>query len=402
MRSSRPIPTIFSLAVSWLIVTTALTSCMKTSGDMAKDPAQSEAIQAQPGALSFVVIGDTPYSKADRKMLELAVPKIKADAAPFVIHIGDFKGGGQECTAAHDDSFAALIEALKPVPVFYTPGDNEWVDCDRFKRKDSGEYYSEYERLEALSQRFFAGAPSGAEALSYTRQESGLNAAWETENIRFATLHWTGTANGRKWIAGDDPAIAKPKIEARETANMVWLKTQFEQAKTSENAALILAIHADVSDVDKEDIGKACTMVSANGDLPCDAFAGLRAALSAHARDFAGPVLVVHGDTSPFTLNQDFLTEGAPNLWRLNAAGDAGIGRTGQKYGTVDVTRVTVMPDSAVPFAASGLVTGKVAKTTPLIPRKRGMSGCFESIPPHKNWPATNHSGGSSSRFLTG
>lgn len=70
---------------------------------------------------------------------------------------------------------------------------------------------------------------------------------------------------------------------------------------------------------------------------------------------------MVHGDTSPFTLNRDFVDVAAPNLWRLNAAGDAGTADGGIAYGERDVTVVTVTPGSATPFAARGLLNGRVA-----------------------------------------
>jgi hypothetical protein len=91
----------------------------------------------------------------------------------------------------------------------------------------------------------------------------------------------------------------------------------------------------------------------------CDAFIDLRKAIRDAAIAFGKPTLVIHGDTAPFTLNQDFAGDEAPALWRLNAAGDAGTGITGQFYGTRDVTVVMVNAKSAKPFAARGLVTGK-------------------------------------------
>ena len=59
---------------------------------------------------SFIVMGDTPYSDDDITMLNNAIPLINDSDYPFVIHIGDYKGGGAECTDDHDLRQLVLIE----------------------------------------------------------------------------------------------------------------------------------------------------------------------------------------------------------------------------------------------------------------------------------------------------
>lgn len=73
------------------------------------------------GAFSFVVIGDTPYDDEDAAMLAEAIPLVHASRTPFVIHLGDYKGGSAPCTDDHDEAFAKLIDDLKPIPVFLPP-----------------------------------------------------------------------------------------------------------------------------------------------------------------------------------------------------------------------------------------------------------------------------------------
>ncbi|MFN0022907.1 MAG: hypothetical protein ACKVS5_03315 [Parvularculaceae bacterium] len=320
------------------------------------------AAPAAANAVSFVVIGDTPYSAADEAMLDTALPLIRKGGFPFVIHVGDYKGGKQPCGPDHDDRFAALIETLAPMPVFYTPGDNEWTDCDRNKDNATGKPVSELIRLDLIRTRFFAALPHTPAAFTFERQAAQVeNATWRHGGVRFATLHVVGTANGRAWVAGDALSAASAAVDARDRANLVWLDYVGALSVEEDASALVIAMQADPVEDAKAAQGVRCDGVS-DKYWRCDAFASLRTALRALAGTFGKPILVIHGDTAPFTLNQDFAGDEASNLWRLNAAGDAGIGATGLPYGIRDVTRVTISPGAAPPFSASGLMTDKSPK----------------------------------------
>lgn len=349
-----------------LIAALALAGCAGLPGlprlpDLAPAPAVAEA-PLPDGAFRFVVVGDTPYGPEDVTMLRAAVPRIKALRPPFVIHVGDFKSGGAACDQAADDGFAALIADLAPIPVFYTPGDNDWTDCDRGLDPATGNPMSELLRLDRLRARFLAGAPAGSAAFGWTRQgTSGDNFTWRTGNIRFATVHQVGTGNGYEFVTGD--LVDEAGLRARQRAILagLWIDQAAEAARTEGSAALVIALQADPTDGAGAAAGP-CRVASA-GRQDCDGHLILRESLRLAAAKFTGPILVVHGDTSPFTLNRDFVDVAAPNLWRLNAAGDAGTADGGIPYGERDVTVVTVTPGSATPFAARGLLNGRVAGT---------------------------------------
>lgn len=320
------------------------------------------AAPATANAVSFVVIGDTPYSAADEAMLNAALPRIKGGGYPFVIHLGDYKGGKQPCASDHDDRFAGLFEKLAPMPLFYTPGDNEWTDCDRFLDNATGKPVSELSRLDFIRTRFFAEPPQDPAPFEQERQPAQVeNATWRHGDVRFATLHVVGTANGRAWVTGDALSDAAAAVDARDRANLAWLGHVAALASEEQAGALVIAMQADPVEDAKAAPNVRCDGVS-DTYWRCDAFINLRLALRELAGTFGKPVLVIHGDTSPFTLNQDFAGDGLPNLWRLNAAGDAGIGATGLPYGVRDVTRVTISPGAAPPFSASGLLTDKSPK----------------------------------------
>src|SRR4029077_20452593 len=48
----------------------------------------------------------------------------------LVMHVGDIHSGKQFCTEAYDRSIYKLWTAFKN-PLIYTPGDNEWTDCNK-------------------------------------------------------------------------------------------------------------------------------------------------------------------------------------------------------------------------------------------------------------------------------
>ncbi len=318
---------------------------------------------SEDGGFSFIVIGDTPYGPPDEVMLAQAPPKIRAGDYPFIIHVGDFKGGGAACTDALEERLETLIAALAPAPVFYTPGDNDWADCDRFEDPDTGAKTSDLSRLDKLRTRFFSAPLTAPETFAARRQEVlPENAAWRHGGVQFATLHIVGTNNARDWVTGDPLEQAATAADARDAANLTWLDETFAAAKENDAHAVVIAMQADMTDIDDKPEDVMCESVAADAEHPCDGFTELRVAISAAARSFDGPVLVIHGDTAPFTLGQTFAGEEAANLWRLNAAGDAGIGRTGQAYGTRDVTIVTIDLSTEEPFSAQGLLTGKMPK----------------------------------------
>ncbi len=320
-----------------------------------------QTVPAQAESFSFIVMGDMPYREKDEAMLAKAIPAITAGDYPFIVHVGDYKGGGAPCISDHDVRQQDIIQSLAPTPVFYTPGDNEWTDCDRFKDPDTGKDMSDLKRLEIVRSLFFSGqAPKDFGAVYQDSHPE--NAHWSYGAARFVTLHVVGTNNGRNYVTVDDHAVAQAAVDARDAANLSWLSQVFDAAKMADQKAVIIAMQSDMTDVKKKHDDVICEGVSKK-NAECDGFTALRAAIRDQARGFDGHVLLIHGDTSPFTLGQTFAGEEAPNLWRLNAAGDSGERVTGERWGTRDVTHVTVDFDSETVFTARGLLTDKKTKT---------------------------------------
>lgn len=293
--------------------------------------------------IQFVVLGDMPYSQQEAKALRTDLKAaIAAADVPFVIHYGDFKAGNESCTNELFEQTKLDLMTLHN-QVVYTPGDNDWTDCDRSGLRQP---QSELERLDKLRTLFFDQASSNL----VTRQENyPENARWWQNQVLFTTLHVVGTNNGRKQILKDDPQTAIARVEAREQANQVWLATAFAEARRKKAQSLVVVMQADISEAQ----GQACTQDNA---VKCDAYADLREQLKTEAAQFTRadqtlkPVLLVHGDTFPFCWDKQFGGEVAPNLWRLNAWGDF--------QQPADVTAIAFRPDQPNnPFEAQTLVS---------------------------------------------
>ena len=95
------------------------------------------------GPLTVAVYGDSPYGlaayppggqsgdTAELRKSPAFISTINADpSVREVIHVGDIHSGKDFCTVAYDNQIASLWQQFRK-PVVYTPGDNEWTDCDR-------------------------------------------------------------------------------------------------------------------------------------------------------------------------------------------------------------------------------------------------------------------------------
>lgn len=307
----------------------------------------------------FLFIGDLPYSTEQRDRLsDVIIPAIRVDDFPFLVHYGDLKSGSVPCTETLiTESYTQLMgiwsktaETNQLPTVFYTPGDNEWTDCDRrFIGDETGGPMSELKALDVLRRIFFSEPIQVPSTWNYERQSLyPENAIWRYGRIEFATVHMVGTNNGRLEILMDDVGVALAHVDARDEANRAWLNRIFARASHFRNPAdaVIITTQADVTDPDEF---APCTP---SNQMNCDAYSGFRVQLAKHAASFKRPVLLVHGDTGPYCIDRELGTDKAPNLWRLNAGGDY--------HRPLDATVVTFHAgEPEAPFSAQGLVDGE-------------------------------------------
>jgi len=224
-----------------------------------------------------------PYSiPADIGPFETLLAGINESEPVFVVHVGDIKNGISQCSDTHYETIRGYFDSVDP-PLIYTPGDNDWADCDRFLAGS----HDTRERLATLRRVFFPETQSlGRNPLTLLRQadlaaypDMVENAIWHHGGITFATLHLVGSDNN----LFDDPT----EFEARNSANLDWIATAFAAASERASIGAVLMFHADIF----------------SRRAPPAAFAGTIAAIAAAAETFDRPVLLVNGDAHVFGID---------------------------------------------------------------------------------------------------
>ena len=245
---------------------------------------------------SFVALGDMPYGKPEKAYppYERLLAAINGAQPAFSIHIGDIKSGGTACS---DEEFQNQLDFFNTLnaALIYTPGDNEWTDCHR---KKAGAM-DPLERLAKLREMFFkSGQSLGKQPMALTRQADVSahaqiveNARWQFQGVTFATAHVVGSNNN--FEARDARAVEE--YFQRNDANIAWLNDAFDAAEQEASAAMVLAIHANVF------IG------ADEGRWPGgNGFKDFVGAFVKRAEAFKKPILLIHGDSHTFRIDQPF------------------------------------------------------------------------------------------------
>jgi Calcineurin-like phosphoesterase len=246
---------------------------------------------ASGGGFDFVVMGDLPYTTKDvdqDRHFERLIAAINKIQPTFSIHIGDIKSGSALCNDATFEKIKAYFLTFQK-PLVYVPGDNEWTDCHR---KSNGPF-DPLERLAKIRGMFFPQAMSwGQQTLSVIRQSDVSafpqmveNARWVTQNILFVTVHVVGSNNNLR-----QQREAALEFLERNQANMAWINEAFTIAKRDNVQAIVLAMHANPDWRGRHGDGSG--------------FQDTIATLATNAADFGKPLLIVHGDTHTFTIDQ--------------------------------------------------------------------------------------------------
>src|SRR5678815_5606639 len=131
----------------------------------------------------------------------------------------------------------------------FTPGDNDWTDCDR---PNNGGFNSlerlDHERLVLFSEPYSFGRHRLRQAVQtdpICLGVSGMvpcveNRRWTYRGVTYATLNVQGSCNNLCDTAPDPAEYA-----ARNAAVIQWLKETFAVAKAKRSAAVMLITQAD-------------------------------------------------------------------------------------------------------------------------------------------------------------
>ncbi len=266
--------------------------------------------------------GDLPYSDLQA---QVGVPNLIADMntqrLAFTVHNGDLKAGSgttgsvtpTTCSDALYQQALGFFNALESAAMF-TPGDNDWTDCDR----PANGSFSSRERLDHERKVFFSTDFSlGQRPMKQEVQRDKLcldhtnelvscveNRRWTLRGVVYATLNMPGSCNNL-CDTMPDPA----EFAARNQANILWMQQTFDRATAAKAAAIMFIAQAnpgwDLSDGTRAPLRNANTLAETDGQP--DGFQAFLAAFRDQIIAFRKPVVYVHGDTHYFRIDRPLL-----------------------------------------------------------------------------------------------
>jgi len=281
--------------------------------------------------------GDTPYFKpgtpdVESPKIPALIADINAANVAFSVFDGDIKGGSSPCT---DDVYATAAARFNTfrVPMIYVPGDNEWTDCHRINNGG----YNALERLSFVRQTMFADEDSfGLTTLRLQHQGplAGVyseNTRWFYGDVVFLGLNIPGSNNNK--VSTDclssksvrtqaDCDADNAEYQARDAANIAWLRESFAIAKARGLRGLMVVIQADMGfDLPETETFNERTVFGFDGYTP------FLNAIAEETRAFAGQVVLVHGDIHFFKVDKPLVSQAnlIPNFTRVETFGSPNV-----------------------------------------------------------------------------
>ena len=332
----------------WALALLAPLFAIALSGPAMADDHDDDRNDDQNEAYLIGLWGDLPYSPAQATV---GVPNLIADMnaqnLKFTVHDGDLKAGSTVCSNNIYTEALGYFNSLK-APAMFTPGDNDWTDCDR----PSAGAYNSRERLDLERALFFSTPYSlGQKRLKQDVQQGALclgvngyvpcveNRRWTVRGVTYVTFNIPGSCNNLC-----DTAPDAPEYTARNLANLRWLKETFAYAKERGSVAVMIISQAnpgwDLSDPTRAPLRNPQTLAQTDGQP--DGFVQFLTALRSEVTAFRKPVAYVHGDSHYYRIDKPFLDATGRRLENFTRVETFG---NNQQHSTNDVNWIKVKVD---------------------------------------------------------
>ena len=316
-----------------------------SDGDPAASCADTQTVQiacSMPGAgattaSTIAVYGDAPYGTTPTDTNEtVATPAfinaVNADPlVSLVLHVGDIHSGKQFCTQAYDQTIFDLWKSYQD-PVVYTPGDNEWTDCNKIGEgggkynatsgqidfvKDAMGNPADYANgdpvanLTLIRSIFFptVGMSLGTNKMPVLSQAKFFdpahptdanyveNVMFEQSKVLFVDINLPGGSNNDDdaWYAA--PTKSAPQIQEsaeRTGADLRWLDAAFKQAQADGVVAVLIQLQADMWDGSDTVAHEAL-------------YEPFVKSIADHTTAFAKPVMLFNGDSHVYASDSPLL-----------------------------------------------------------------------------------------------
>ena len=307
----------FSGPILASLVAAAATAGLAIADNGPGDPGQGQVNGARSYAIGLW--GDLPYNDAQKTVgVPALISDMNSQKLAFTAHDGDLKAGSGPCPDSLYTDAKARFNSLEAAAIF-TPGDNDWTDCDRNPGVSSSERLA-FERTVLFDTPYSLGQhPLRQEVQAAPYVE---NRRWTVGGVVYATLNVQGSCNNLCDTAPDPSEYA-----ARNAADISWLKATFAQAKAQGAPAVMLIFQAnpgwDASDSTRAPLRNPKTL--AETDSAPDGFQSFLTALRDETVAFGKPVVAVHGDSHYFRIDkplQDAAGRRVQNFTRVETFGD--------------------------------------------------------------------------------
>jgi len=302
--------------------------------------------------------GDFPYSA---QQATEGVPHLIADMnaqnLAFTVHDGDLKAGSGPCPDSLYSDALARFNSLN-APAIFTPGDNDWTDCDRDPAYNSLERL-DYERLVFFSTPYTLGGHPFLQDVQTSPLCLGVggprpcveNRRWNAGRVTYATLNIQGSCNNLCDTVPDPLEYA-----ARNAADIAWMRDTFAAAKARDSVAVMFISQADpafdrttgISDYTRNPTTLAQDLNPPA--IPADGYKEFLVALRDEVIAFRRPVAYVHGDSHYFRVDKPFLSATGFRLENFTRIGTFG-SHAAQGNNDVQWVKVYVDPNSREVFA---------------------------------------------------
>jgi len=326
---------------------------------------------------AFGLWGDLPYSAEQAAVVPNLIADMNSQDLAFTAHDGDLRQGSGSPNCADSSIYTRAAEYFSSLhaPAIFTPGDNDWTDCDRASLGVNAR--NSLEQLDKERAFFFAtpytlgqtqflqevqatplckGFVSGNGNTDKTMTQTGEykevpcveNRRWIVGKVVYATLNVQGSCNN---LCDDYPDSTE--YAARNAANIAWMQSTFQTAKDQGAVAVMFITQADPGWDDNDPVRAPTrdpkTLVEDDKDAATDGFKVFLLALRAATIDFGKPVAYVHGDSHYFRADKPLLDSTGKrvvNFTRVETFGD-----NAPKLGDVNWLKVNVDPSSREVFS---------------------------------------------------
>jgi hypothetical protein len=325
--------------------------------------------------------GDLPYSAEQAAVLPNLIADMNSQDLAFTAHDGDLRQGSGSPDCADNSIYTRALGYFSSLraPAIFTPGDNDWTDCDRKSLLANGR--NSLQELDNERRDFFstpytlgqttflqevqstptckgfgsANSNSGPtsdvtkpQTATYTDVPCVENRRWIVNRVMYATINIQGSCNN---LCDDYPDPVE--YAARNAADIQWMKDTFTTAVAQNCVAIMFITQADPgfddTDGTRAPTRNANTLVEDDAAKATDGFHDFLVALRAQVIPFGKPVAYVHGDSHYFRIDKPLLDSTGKritNFTRVETFGDHQ-----PTLGDVNWLKVNVDPSSREVFS---------------------------------------------------